>query len=363
MNIRSFYPNRFRWPGARTKAGQPAAQRRFPGRRARYFMAGALFFLLAISGPAMSADIKSDTKISAQIFANASSRDTTRLPADSSKGVDLRRFFLNLDHRFNHRWSAHATTEVNRLRHESPTDVWLLYGYAEYRHSPALTLRVGSAPLPWVGLTNEWNGYRYVDKDLLSDRQLGGPADWGAHATGRSGPLEWAASAVTGSGFQRVKAGSSVDFEGHLGWRPVEHTIVAVGGYRGKRARSGHSPVSTRWTAMLAHRSKHGRAGIQGVRASNWQPVPSGRNTASGWSAWGSVNTSENTAVFARRDLLKRRIARLTDEIETLIQLGFEWTASKNIRLALAGKRRSIGPDGNRVSANEVGVWAEFRLP
>ena len=39
---------------------------------------------------------------------------------------------------------------------------------------------------------------------------------------------------------------------------------------------------------MLAHRNKHGRAGIQGVRATDWQPVSAGRSTASGWSVWGS---------------------------------------------------------------------------
>lgn len=59
---------------------------------------------------------------------------------------------------------------------------------------------------------------------------------------------------------------------------------------------------------------------------------------------------------------LKRRIAHVNTSTESLAQLGLEWIPSKNLRLALAGKRRGIGPDGNRVSANEVGVWADLRL-
>lgn len=366
MNANNHHLHKPRRPRSQKAAVRAARTPKSTAGRYR-LMAGALVALLALTGPAVAQDdagsaSESNTKLSAQIFVNASNRDTTRLPADSSKGVDLRRLFLNLDHSFGERWSAHFTSEVNRLRHESPTDVWLLHAYAEYRRSPALTLRAGSAPLPWVGLSNAWSGYRYVDKDLLTDRQLGGPSDWGAHATGRSGQLEWAASAVTGSGFQRPKAGSSVNFEGSLGWLPAEHTIVAVGGYRGKRARSGQSPTSTRWTAMLAHRNRHGRAGIQGVRATDWQQVSAGRSTASGWSVWGSVNTSEKTAIFARHDHLKRRIAHVNASIESLAQLGLEWIPSKNLRLAFTGKRRGIGPDGNRVSANEVGVWADLRL-
>src|SRR5690625_7923100 len=77
----------------------------------------------------------------------------------------------------------------------------------------------------------------------------------------------------------------------------------------------------------------------------------------------GLVNTSEITAVFARRDLLKRRIAHVNTSTESLAQLGLEWIPSKNLRLALAGKRRGTGPDGNRVSANGsrgLGRFAPF---
>lgn len=203
MNANNHHLHKPRWPHSQKVAIRAARTPKPTAGRYRHLMAGALVALLALTGPAAARDdagsaSESNTKLSAQIFVNASNRDTTRLPADSSKGVDLRRLFLNPDHSFGERWSAHFTSEVNRLRHESPTDVWLLHAYAKYRRSPALTLRAGSAPLPWVELTNAWSGYRYVDKDLLTDRQLGGPSDWGAHATdwqpvsaGRSTASEW----------------------------------------------------------------------------------------------------------------------------------------------------------------------------
>lgn len=141
MNANNHHLHKPRWPHSQKVAVRTVRTPEPVTSRYHRLMAGAL---AALTGPAAARDdagsaSESNTKLSAQIFVNASNRDPTRLPADSSKGVDLRRLFLNPDHSFSERWSTHFTSEVNRLRHESPTDVWLLHAYAKYRRSPVLT--------------------------------------------------------------------------------------------------------------------------------------------------------------------------------------------------------------------------------
>jgi len=305
------------------------------------------------------------TRLSMLSFLNVSNRDTTRLPAERSHlEPDLQRLYLQLDHRLDERWTARVLTDVNWLRHESPTDLWVKNAYLQYSARPELVLRLGSAALPWAGFANQWSGYRFVDRELLTGSQVAGSADWGAHASGRHGQLEWAVSAVTGAGFKRPRTTSRADFEGRLAWLPTEHTVLAVGGYEGNRSRDRGDPMARRWNVLVAHRHRLGRIGAQKVYARNWQLHASGRPViASGWSVWGALNTSENTSVFLRRDRMERRLGGTGQGRELLSQLGLEWTVSSQLRLALAVKRRSsdVGPRSH--GANEVGLWSEWRLP
>ena len=70
------------------------------------------------------------TKVSAQIFLNASQLDRDGVVTDDEGlALDLKRTFITVDHRFNQHWTAQVTTDVQWLRNSDPTDVWLRHAY------------------------------------------------------------------------------------------------------------------------------------------------------------------------------------------------------------------------------------------
>lgn len=233
-----------------------------------------------------------------------------RRTATSRNGADLKRFYLDLDHRFSDVWSAHLTTDINWARDSSPTDLWLKHAYLQGAFSKALVLRFGSAPLPWAGFVNQWSGYRYVDKELVTRLKFGASADWGVHALGAVGDrgrLQYAASVISGSSFKHPRTGDRPDVEARVAWQPSAHSVLAVGGYDGERALGGGNlptyHTARRWDAMAAYATQRVRLGAQYFRAVDWNQVRSPRgDRASGWSAWASVVLDPRWAVFARYD-------------------------------------------------------------
>src|SRR5690625_6616749 len=100
MNANNPHLHKPRRPRSQKAAVRAARTPKSTAGRYRHLMAGALIALLALTGPAVAQDdagsaSESNTKLSAQIFVNASNRDTTRLPADSRDRKSTR---LNSSH-------------------------------------------------------------------------------------------------------------------------------------------------------------------------------------------------------------------------------------------------------------------------
>jgi hypothetical protein len=315
---------------------------------------------------ALAQDSGPDTTLSTQIFTNASQLDRDGVEtADEGLAIDLKRTFVTLDHRFNARWSAQITTDVQWNRNSDPTDVWLRHAYLQRGFGNGSWLRLGNAPTPWIAQESAREGFRYVDAGLIARTKMGAPADYGVHGQYRHGPLVYAASVVTGGGFQKPRLGNRADVEARVGWTPLKGVELAAGGYRGTRAQDAgskpHVHTAQRWNAMASWVGERGRAGAQYFHAEDWTRITKpGSDDQRGWSAWSSYQFTPQYGVFARYD--ETRMSLDIDPItrERYHQLGVEWKPNKHLRLAAVGKRVEQASKQKAMESHEVGVWSQL---
>jgi hypothetical protein len=121
--------------------------------------------------------------VGAKIFADLSYLDQrendTRI-APSGTGVDLTRFYLIFNERFDDMWSANITTDASYSSGGGTVDVFIKKAYLQYSlpTSKAFFARVGSADLPWVPFVEDLYGYRYVERVVVDRLHFGTSADW-----------------------------------------------------------------------------------------------------------------------------------------------------------------------------------------
>lgn len=326
---------------------------------------------LAVGAPVQAADTPvGETRVSGQIYLDGTYLETDSHGTHSEgAGADLTRFYINLEHRYSPVWSVKLTTDINWMRDQRPTDLWLKHAYLEGAFSKALVLRVGIADMPWDGFVSTWQGYRYIGRPLLTRLDYGASADWGAHVLGTlgsGGRWQYAAAVVTGSSYKSPRVGDRADVEFRLGWQPSAHTIVAVGGYDGTRAQDGgdHPGYHTarRWNALAAYADTRFRLGAEMFQALDWNQVRSPRSDrASGWSAWASVALAPRWAVFARHDQTRTSEWLDPSQRDRYEQLGLEWSVSQQCKLAMVYKHeRRADANGTLTAANELGLWAQI---
>ncbi len=318
--------------------------------------------------PVAASPAPGQTQVSTTLFVNASDLQRTGAQTkDEGLGVDLQRFYIDVHHRFDSQWSARVTTDINWLRQQDPTDLWVKYAYIQRTFGRRLALRFGSAPTPWAEFANVWGGYRYIDKELLTRMKVGSAADWGVHAVGGLGRISYAVSAVTGAGFKHPRTGHDVDVEARLAWQPSPHSVLGIGGYRGTRAQdingAPHRHTAERWNALAAYVNGRVRFGAQYFHASNWTRVTALLpDAASGWSSWASYRVLPKVAIFGRYDRSRPSLLLAPSRSDRYSQLGVEWIPNRYMRLALAGKHEVINTGTVRRKSNEWGVWGMFKF-
>ncbi len=326
----------------------------------------------AVAPPAFAGDTRSgDTTFGAKVFVDATHLDQdkngVRTDASGTNG-DIKRLYLDFDHRFGQVWSAHLTTDINWLRDESPTDLWVKRAYVQGAFSKGLVLRLGSADMPWAGFVNGWSGYRYVDKELVTRLKYGASADWGVHVLGApgDGDLQYAVSMVSGSSYKSPRTGDRPDFEARLAWQPSKQMVLAAGGYDGTRAMDGGSQTALhtarRWDVLAAYKSEKLRVGAQYFRATDWNEVLSAtRDRASGWSLWASLQLAPRWSVFARHDQADTSEVQDPARHDRYSNVGLEWAVNRNLRVAAVYKHERLKNLTSALSAsNEAGLWAQI---
>lgn len=321
----------------------------------------------------------SNTSVSGKMFfdfTNINDKNSDKGKTDKSGfGLDVKRFYLGVNHQFNDVWSANLTTDFNYASAIGQTSLYVKKAYVQGKFDDAAVLRIGSADLPWVPFAENYYGFRYVENTLIDRLKFGTSADWGLHLggdVGASKSLNYAVSVINGGGYKNPSRSKSVDFEGRVGFVPFENMIVAVGGYSGTLGKEVQSTLNSntaqRGDLMVAYADKTIRLGAEYFTAKNWNNVLSPlSDKADGYSLWGSIALSDDIALFARYDnaSLSKNLDRKAKD--TYYNIGLQYQITKGFKLAGVWKHEDgdksvttpIPSHVQTVKTNEIGVFGE----
>jgi hypothetical protein len=95
----------------------------------------------------------------------------------SGTGIDVTRFYLTFNEKFDDTWSANITTDAT-YNSGQQVDVFIKKAYLQAALSKALWGRLGCADLPWIPLVERLYGYRFVEHVITDRLHFGTSADW-----------------------------------------------------------------------------------------------------------------------------------------------------------------------------------------
>jgi len=321
-----------------------------------------------------------DTKFSGKMFFDFSNidqknSDTGKTDA-SGTGLDVKRFYLGVDHQFNDIWSANLTTDFNYVSSDGETNLFVKKAYVQGKFDQAAVLRIGSADMPWIPFVENYYGFRYVENTLTDRLKYANSADWGLHLGGDLGAnkvANYAVSVVNGGGYKNPSRSKGVDVEGRVGFVPFEGMVVAVGGYSGhlgKETESIDAPhTAQRGDVLVAYADKKVRVGAEYFTAKDWGNLvlsPVG-DKADGYSLWASFALTDDVALFGRYDnaKLSKDVDRQAKDV--YYNLGLQYQVTKGFKLAAVWKHEKadhsvadpVPPHVQNVKTNEIGVFGE----
>lgn len=312
-------------------------------------------------------------------FTNISQKNSdTGKTNNSGTGIDVKRFYLSVDHKFNDVWSANLTTDFNYASAIGQTSLFVKKAYVEGKFDPAFKLRIGSADMPWIPFVENYYGFRYVENTLTDRLKYANSADWGLHAAGDltdSKSVNYAVSVVNGGGYKNPSRSKGVDVEARVGFVPFENAVIAIGGYDGHRGKeyqnSGSTNTASRGDVLLAYADKNYRVGAEYFSAKNWNNVTTvSTDKADGYSVWGSVGVADGVALFARYDNAKLSKTLDPSAKDVYYNAGVEFDITKGFKLAAVYKHEKgdssvntpVPPHVQNVKTNEVGVFGEVKF-
>lgn len=320
-----------------------------------------------------------DTSLSGKMyfdFSNISQKNSDTGKTDASgTGLDVKRFYLGVTHKFNDIWSANLTTDFSYVSNDGETNLFVKKAYVQGAFDKAAILRVGSADMPWIPFVEDYYGFRYVENTLTDRLKYGNSADWGLHmlgSAGSNGMFNYAVSVVNGGGYKNPSRSKGVDVEGRVGFSPVEGLVVALGGYTGDRGKETENTsadhTAKRGDLMVAYKSKAFRVGAEYFTARNWNNVTTPlADKSDGYSVWGSVGLNDYLTLFARYDNAKLSKDLAPKNKDTYYNLGLQYAVTKGFDLALVwkhekGKNEVAAPvpvHVQQVKTNEIGVFGQ----
>ncbi len=323
-----------------------------------------------------------NTKLSGRMyfdFTSIDDKNSDKGKTDKSGiGLDVKRFYLGVDHKFNDVWSMNLTTDFNYSSSDGQTSLFVKKAYVQGKFDQAAVFRIGSTDMPWIPFVENYYGFRYVAKTLTDRLKYGNSADWGLHLGGDIGAsksLNYAVSVVNGRGYRNPGRSKGVDVEARVGFVPFENMVVAVGGYsghRGQETENINAPnTAQRGDFMVAYASDAFRLGAEYFTAKNWNNVlTTATDKAAGYSLWGSVAVADGVNLFARYDNAK--LSKTMDRAykDVYYNAGVEFQVSKGFKLAGVWKHGTVDksvdtsapPHVQNVKTNEIGVFGEVRF-
>ncbi|HWJ38233.1 MAG TPA: hypothetical protein VNR86_05685 [Sphingomicrobium sp.] len=329
-----------------------------------------------------------NTSISGKSFFNVSNINqksvdlagTTTESAQNGTQVELKRFYVSVDHKFNDMFSADITTDFryNANGLSKDTAVFVKKAYLQAKFNPALTVRIGAADLPWIAFDEGVYGFRFVDPTLIDRTKFGSSVDWGVHVLGSFADnlVSYQVSAIDGQGYKTLSRSSdTLDLEGRINVNPTKNITLAVGGYTGKLGKSAANlpdsatpHTATRFDALAAYTDKRVRAGVEYFAARNWNNVnTAAKDKSDGWSAFGSFAFTPKILAFGRYDWLRPSRIGAPALKNRYFNIGLDYKPISPLDFAFVYKRE-VTRHGTLATANGIiggaaeGSYDEFGL-
>jgi hypothetical protein len=322
----------------------------------------------------MAADIGANTTVGGQTFLDVSHITQQQNGADvvpTGTGLDVKRAYLIVDHRFDDVWSANLTTDALYSGSTGATDVFIKRLYLQANINDAFTAHVGSYNMPWISLVEGLYGYRYVEKTATDRFSFANTTDWGVNATGTfgNGLIAYSASVVNGGGFKNPTRTKDVDFEGRVSAKPTDWLTFGAGFYSGHLGQVTEananfaSNTATRWDVAAGVGLAGFRVGAEYFHAKNYKAAsastgvlagPAGvvvaatatglaaSDEADGFSSWVSYSFAGRWSVFGRYDEAKLSKDIVPSLKDTYFNLGVAYKPSKSVDLALVYKSEKV---------------------
>lgn len=320
------------------------------------------------------AKLVNDNKIGGRMFFDLTNIDKTSNGKDtaaSGNGLDVKRFYLTVDHKFNDIWSANLTTDFQYSSAIGNTELFVKKAYVQGTFSDAFALRVGAADMPWIPYVEKFYGMRYVENTLTDRLKYGNSSDWGLHGFGNISPeFNYAVSVVSGAGYKNPTRSKGMDVEGRVAYTPTDKIAVAVGAYSGKLGKETDIADSqhtyTRGDVMVAYADSNFRVGGEYFQAKNLNNVMTvASDKSSGWSVWGSVRlTDGGINAFGRYD--KTDVSKTLDPTlgDKYWNVGVEFPVFKNFKVATVYKYTHLenGSRSKNDETKEFGVWGDVQF-
>lgn len=324
--------------------------------------------------------------------------------SNSGTGVDVKRFYLIVNEKFDDMWSAKLETDATynsvtastcsgsgaTLKCSTGTtsqqvDVYMKNAWLQMSLDPAFWVRLGESDLPWIPFSENIYGHRYVENVLVDRLKLGTSADWGLHIGGDVGGklLSYQVSAVTGNGYKNPSRSKDMDVEGRVDVQPITGLFLAIGGYEGKLGQDKYASTVTvgttsvpqtyrnasRVDALAAYVGNGLRVGVEYFSTNDWTNGISGSSDVPELTSSGKANPSDKadgTSVFASYDFTpmwgvfgRWDQAKLSKDLapglkDQYFDVGLEAHPIKNVDVALAYKHEKMdgGPSADSFSTS-----------
>lgn len=322
--------------------------------------------------------------------------------SNSGTGVDVKRFYIIINEKFDDMWSAKLETDAtyNSVTGSTCTgtgatlkcttgttnqqvDVYMKNAYLQMTLDPAFYVKLGEADMPWIPFVEGIYNHRYVENTLIDRLKFGTSADWGLFVGGDllGKTLSYQVAAVNGNGYKNPTRSKDVDVEGRVSYQPITGLTFAVGGYEGKLGQEKYANnitvagvsvpqtyrTATRLNALAAYVGNGLRAGVEFFSAKNWtngltggSDVPeltsSGAlnpaDKANGESVFASYDFTPMWGVFGRYDNAKLSKDLASDLKDKYFDVGLEAHPVKQVDVALVYKHEKMdgGPAGSTFS-------------
>jgi len=345
-------------------------------------LSAAVVIACAIGGGAARAADPGQTTVGGKGYFDVTSIDETSngVKTDASGiGLDVKRFYIAVDHGFDKTWAANITTDFNYVSNDSETQLFVKKAYVEGKFNNAFTLRIGSADVPLVPWVEGLYGNRYIENVLVEHLSLEASADWGVHTLGAfaGGKMHYAASAITGAGYKTPTRSETLDFDGRVDFEPVDGLSLALFYRTGKRGLERQT-VTTFHTAdrsevLAAYVKPKFKVGVEYFQADNWNQVLSPlSDSADGYSVWGAFKVKDKVELFARYDDANPSKDLAPTLKNTYYNLGVALKPVAKVDVAFVYKqdkvengtyRTSNGTIGGTSSGthDEIGVWIQVQ--